>query len=246
MASLSQRWVVVEAESLPWFMGGRSGGGEPAALAHLQQAGFKTYWMHYRDVWARPRMGNSRPRKPITVKRGYFPPWIFVAVDASSRKRIADDVARIKKTRYVAEVLWSETDPHYLPALGYCACGDRCIVHRKKLCPECNWLDWAKSVRIDPKTGIVEEPVPIDPDAGLFESPPDLTSVGLAAQFKQGDRVRTTGKWARFEEMTGCRSVVESIGSDGTVNVTHVQMFGTDHTEAYDPLQVEKLQTPTY
>lgn len=226
-------WVVVEAESRPWDQGGRSEGNEPIAVATLRAAGFCTYWMHYRDVWARPRCGNYKPRKPLVVKRGYFPPWVFVAVEDRGIRAISGEVEAMKNTPYVADVLWSEDNPHYLPELPEC-------IHGKALCQECQWLTWAKSVRIDPKTGIVEDPVPLDAEAGLFEPPYHATNRARAAEFRPGDRVKTTGKWAKLEEMIGNRSVVKSVDGKGKIAVTHVQIWGRDYTEFYEPEQVER------
>lgn len=191
-------WAVVECD---WNR-------EPFAIECLHQAGLRTYWCHYRtEIAAHPRNG----RKPIPVLRGYYPPWLFVAVAEAAP---AADIARIKTSRYVSGVLWTETDRHYLPA---------------------RWLSWIVSgqPRTDRETGeIVTPPACIDPAAGLFEAPYAAKGAGRA-RYSSGQLVRTVGLWDQFVSV-----VVHDSGK--SIEVEHGQMFGRPLRKIYDPAQVER------
>jgi hypothetical protein len=194
---VGRRWVVVECE---WQR-------EVLAIEALRAAGFGTFWVHYKtEIAAHPRNG----RKAIPVLRGYYPPWLFVAVD-----RPLDDVPRIKAqaSRYVIGVLWSATDQHYLPEW---------------------WLAWIVSgkERIDRETGkVIRPPTCIDPASGLFEPPPGPKG-SRTPRFAPGSKVRCTGLWEDFV------SIVINDGG-ASIEVEHGQMFGKSVKRTYLPEQVE-------
>jgi hypothetical protein len=199
---MTERWVVVECK---WRC-------EVLAIEALRPAGFATFWVHYKtEIAAHPRNG----RKAIPVLRGYYPPWLFVAVDEP-----LEDVARIKTkaSRYVAGVLWSEADQHYLPEW---------------------WLAWIVSgkERIDRETGkVIKPPACIDPASGLFE-PPQGGKGFRTPRFAPGSRVRCTGLWGGFVS-----TVINDNGN--SIEVEHGQMFGKTVRQSYLPEQVEEARSP--
>lgn|SRR5574341_1092402 len=150
-------WLVVACE---WQR-------ELLAIGNLQEAGFTTFWCHYRtEIAAHPRNG----RKAIPVLRGYYPPWLFVAVNDDP----SDDVAAIKAARYVDGVLWTEADRHYLPAA---------------------WLSWVTGPKCHAHAA--DLPVCIDPVTGLFEPPTGARTLGRQ-KYQPGAKVRTVGLWDQF------------------------------------------------
>jgi len=179
---------------------------ETLARLHLHRAGLPTFWVHYATVIAaHPRNG----RKAIPTVRGYYPPWLFVAV-----VNPADDVSRIRDTRYVSGVLWSEADRHYLPEW---------------------WLTWIVSgkERIDRETGeVVKPPVCIDPVSGLFEAPYSANSLGRG-KYAPGTQVRCRGAWEAFVS-----TVINDTGK--SIDVEHGQLFGKTVKMRYLPEQVER------
>ena len=197
-----RRWVVVEAESRP----GKAGGTEPLVIEELAKRGIAAYWLWFlHEIKAHPRNG----RRAYTVKRGVYAPWLFAAVWNNP----ADDVARIRATKYVADVLWTEADQHYMPAA---------------------WLAAVWAGRSPPGSG-AEPPCIIDPVTGRCHP---LEFAGRRHRFNPGDRVYTGGKWGAFERMIGGPSVVVQ-DSGRAVQVRHLQVLGTEVVETYDPVQVE-------
>lgn len=194
------QWVVVHSEHRPGIIGGT----ELLAIRNLRLAGLDVYWPHYRtEIAAHPRNG----RKAIPIMKGYYAPWLFVAVDNP-----ADDVARIRGTRYVGGVLWTEADPHYLPAW---------------------WLTWVGSgkERIDGETGeIVKPPACIDPVSGLFE-PPD--KVAERRRLAIGQQVKIAGA----DPFAGFMAQIE-IDNGAAAKIWH-DVLGRRVSRWIDPSQLE-------
>lgn len=88
-------WVVIVAEP------------QREALANftLLQSGITTFWPHYLAV----RRPHGRP-DGIPVLRSYFAGYLFAGLDDPYTE--APPLGRL---RGVHSVIWSETDPHYLP-----------------------------------------------------------------------------------------------------------------------------------
>lgn len=249
---MTRRWVVVEAESRPGVLGGT----ELLAIQRLREAGMECYWPHYRYLSPPRHIGNWRERKPVPVLLGMYPPWFFVAVGED----IEGEVGRINNTKYVADMLWRTNSKHYLDSawldwlvsdqphpnglIWYVTrrCGDheRAPTYEIRVDgPEPYETEWGEV--LTPQSRPWPRPKCLNSREGLFEQPDQTARKAAVVTLKPGDRVRTNGKWASFEQMTGYRSVVERINTDGTIRVQHSQMFGKPQSETYDPLQVEPL-----
>lgn len=159
-------WIVVEAEDRP----GVCGGTELLAIQRLKDAGFETFWPHYRHE-AEPHHGPGwRAKGKVQTLRGLYPPFLFAAIDGDHGKA----VRKISDTRYVSAVLWSEHDRHYLDEA---------------------WMDWLKSDQPHPEGK--PRVRCIDPEAGLFELPDSEYQGRLC--YQPGTKVRVRGSWEKFE-----------------------------------------------
>lgn len=83
---------------------------EAIANMNLLDAGIPTFWVHYMCA------PNWRTGRKIAMLHGYFPGYIFAAVDwHEDAEMIERRVGPIRKKRGVSGVLWSLEDQHYLP-----------------------------------------------------------------------------------------------------------------------------------